>query len=88
MATKKKVTKKEKYKGEHLDKGIITHEEATIEQISGAYNDQGIEVPLHLRGGYWKWNFDKKPMPWYDKITWVLTVVNVGILLTLIIKNI
>ena len=31
----------------------------------------------------------KQPkMPLYDKITWVLTIVNVAILITLIIKNV
>lgn len=53
----------------------------------GVDNDPGIDVPLHARGGQWKWNYEKK-MPLTDKITLVLTVVNVLILLTLIIKNV
>lgn len=44
------------------------------------------EIP-HLRGGDWKWNFEKKPMSLPDKITLVLTLVNVAILGYLIIKN-
>lgn len=48
---------------------------------------EGIEIP-HLRGGDWKWNFEKKPMSLQDKITWVLTAVNVAILISLVIKNV
>lgn len=48
---------------------------------------EDIEIP-HLRGGDWKWNFEKKPMSLPDKITWVLTAVNVAILISLVIKNI
>lgn len=46
-----------------------------------------LEIP-HLRGGDWKWNFEKKPMSLQDKITWVLTAVNVAILISLVIKNV
>jgi len=55
----------------------------------GADNDPGIDVPLHTRGLTSKWNFQKtkKRMPWYDKVTWVLTAVNVAILISLVIKN-
>ena len=53
----------------------------------GVDNATGVDVPLHLRGGSFKWNFQKR-MPWYDKVTWVLTGVNVAIFITLIIKNI
>lgn len=54
---------------------------------AGVNNDKGIDVPLHARGGEWKWNFEKR-MPLVDKITWVLTAVNVAILITLVIKNV
>lgn len=50
--------------------------------------DNAIDVPIHLRGGEFHWNFDKKPMQLVDKITWVLTAVNVAILISLFIKNI
>lgn len=56
-----------------------------LDQV-GVDNDPGIDVPLHIRGGHFKWNFQKR-MPWYDKVTWVLTGVNVAILGYLIIKN-
>lgn len=46
-----------------------------------------LEIP-HLRGGDWKWNFEKKPMSLTDKITWVITVVNIAILISLVIKNV
>lgn len=52
----------------------------------GVDNDPGIDVPLHARGGQWKWNFEKK-MSLTDKITWVLTVVNVAILISLFIAH-
>lgn len=56
----------------------------------GIDNDLGIDVPLHARGLTSKWNFQKtkKRMPWYDKVTWVLTAVNVVILISLVIKNV
>ena len=53
----------------------------------GVDNATGIDVPLHLRGGSFQWNFQKR-MPWYDRVTWVLTGVNVAILISLVIKNI
>ena len=53
----------------------------------GVDNATGIDVPLHLRGGSFQWNFQKR-MPWYDKVTWVLTGVNVAILISLVIKNV
>jgi hypothetical protein len=49
-------------------------------------NAVGTDVPLHLRGGSFQWNFQKR-MPWYDKVTWVLTGVNVAIFITLVINN-
>lgn len=52
----------------------------------GVDNAVGTDVPLHLRGGSFKWNFQKR-MPWYDKVTWVLTGVNVAIFITLVINN-
>ena len=57
-----------------------------IDEI-GVDNNPGIDVPLHLRGGAWKWNFEKK-MSMEDKITWVLTAVNVAILISLVIENV
>ena len=54
----------------------------------GVDNTTGIDVPLHLRGGEFHWNFEEKPMSLTDKITWVLTGVNVAILISLVIKNI
>ena len=53
----------------------------------GVDNAVGVDVPLHLRGGSFQWNFQKR-MPWYDKVTWVLTGVNVAILISLVIKNV
>ena len=58
-----------------------------LDQV-GVDNDPGIDVPLHLRGGHFKWNFEKTPMSIYDKITLVLTLVNVAILISLVIKNV
>ena len=49
---------------------------------------EDIDVPPHLRGGDWKRNFEKKPISLTDKITWVLTVVNVIILISLVIRNV
>lgn len=66
--------------------------EGAINKINeiGIDNDPGIDVPLHARGLTSKWNFQKtkKRMPWYDKVTWVLTAVNVVILISLVIKNV
>lgn len=53
----------------------------------GIDNDPGIDVPLHARGGAWKWNFEKKT-PLVDKILWVLAVVEVVVLISLVIKNV
>ena len=71
---------------------------------TGVDNDPGIDVPLHARGGAWKWNFeeqdtfDKGTVVGYEsaasdfkrvnRITWVLTAVNVAILISLVIKNV
>ena len=54
----------------------------------GVDSDPSIDVPIHLRGGEFHWNFEKEPMPLVDKITLVLTVVNVAILICLVIKNV
>lgn len=54
----------------------------------GVDNDPGIDVPLHTRGGHFKWNFEEDVTPWYDKVTWVLTAVNVAIFISLVIKNV
>ena len=57
----------------------------------GVDNDPGIDVPLHLRGGHFTWNFEESKPSFMDKyvneVTWVLTVVNVAILISLITKN-
>ncbi len=56
----------------------------------GVNNDPGIDVPLHARGGQWEWNYERKPSfmdKYVNEVTWVLTVVNVAILITLVIKN-
>jgi len=52
----------------------------------GVDNAVGIDVPLHIRGGSFQWNFQKR-MPWYDKVTWVLTAVNVAIFITLVVAH-
>ena len=75
--TKKKVKK--------VYKGDVQGRHISLDEV-GVDNAIGTDVPLHLRGGSFQWNFQKK-MPWYDKVTWVLTAVNVAILITLIIKN-
>jgi hypothetical protein len=57
----------------------------------GVDNDPGIDVPLHVRGGHFTWNFEEKESFFdrnADKITWVLTVVNAAILISLVIKNV
>ena len=58
----------------------------TLDEI-GVDNDPGIDVPPHLRGGEFNWNFEKKT-PIIDKILWVLAVVEVAILISLVIKNV
>lgn len=74
-----KKTVKKVYKGDVQGRHISLDEQ-------GVDNDPGIDVPLHLRGGSFQWNFQKR-MPWYDKVTWVLTGVNVAIFITLVINN-
>ena len=66
-------------------KRVVKKVNPVLDEI-GVDNATGIDVPIHLRGGSFQWNFQKR-MPWYDKVTWVLTAVNVAILITLIIKN-
>lgn len=73
MATKKKTVTKRATK--------------TSYQINVPTTTEDIDIP-HLRGGDWKWNFEKKSIPLSDKITWVCTVVNVAILISLVIKNV
>ena len=86
--TTKKVTKGfEKKKLDDLNDEITKYwDEYELDQI-GVDNDPGIDVPLHARGLTSEWNFQKR-MPWYDKVTWVLTAVNVAILISLVIKNV
>lgn len=67
-----------RFKEEWDEVGVIR---SPLDQV-GVDNDPGIDVPLHARGGQWKWNYENK-MPLHDKITWVLTAVNVAILITL-----
>ena len=65
------------------------NQKEVIEKINKTLSDEWDEVEIpHLRGGDWKWNFEKKSMPWYDKATVALTVVNVAILISLVIKNV
>lgn len=45
-----------------------------------------LEIPT-LCGGEFHWNFEKPKMSLTDKVTWVLTAVNVAILISLIVKN-
>lgn len=47
-----------------------------------------IDVPLHLQGGEFHWNFEKRRWTVADKVTLALTIVNIAILITLIVKNI
>ncbi len=70
-----------------LDDAIEDYWDKVARDEQGVDNATGIDVPLHLRGGSFKWNFQKR-MPWYDKVTWVLTGVNVAILISLVIKNV
>ena len=67
-------------------KRVVKKVNPVLDEI-GVDNATGIDVPLHLRGGSFQWNFQKR-MPWYDKVTWVLTGVNVAILISLVIKNV
>lgn len=68
-------------------KKTLTKRKAIKLDEVGVDNNPGIDVPISLRGGEFHWNFDKKPMQLVDKITWVLTAVNVAIFVTLLIKN-
>lgn len=93
MATKKRVTKN--YKKASLKEIASDPNDVGIPADWEGWkkhplldDEPGIDVPFHLRGGDWKWNFEKKPMSLADKITWVLTVVNVAILISLVIKNV
>lgn len=63
---------------------MATKKTITKKNIDKVWED--IEVPIHLRGGSFHWNFEKR-MPLTDKITWVLTAVNVAILITLFVTN-
>ena len=85
MATKKITTKKKVSKSKSINSIPNDKWQAYWDEI-GVDNEPDIDVPLHARGGQWKWNFENK-VSLTDKITWVLTVVNVAILITLIIEN-
>lgn len=80
---KKTITKKAKL--EDIEREVDSYR-ARLDKV-GVDNEDGIDVPLHLRGGEWTWNFEKK-IPLVDKITWGLTTVNVVIFIALVIKNI
>ena len=77
----------EKKKLDELNDQITKYWDNYDSDEIGVDNTTGIDVPLHLRGGSFQWNFQKR-MPWYDKVTWVLTGVNVAILISLVIKNV
>ena len=77
----------EKKKMDELNDQITKYWDEYESDEIGVDNATGIDVPLHLRGGSFQWNFQKR-MPWYDKVTWVLTGVNVAILISLVIKNV
>lgn len=76
----------EKKKLDDLNDQITKYWDEYDSDEIGVDNATGIDVPLHLRGGSFQWNFQKR-MPWYDKVTWVLTGVNVAIFITLVINN-
>jgi len=77
----------EKKKLDDLNDQITKYWDKYESDEIGVDNATGIDVPLHIRGGSFQWNFQKR-MPWYDKVTWVLTGVNVAILISLVIKNV
>lgn len=77
----------EKKKLDELNDQITKYWDEYESDEIGVDNATGIDVPIHLRGGSFQWNFQKR-MPWYDKVTWVLTGVNVAILISLVIKNV
>ena len=77
----------EKKKVDELNDQITKYWDNYDSDEIGVDNAVGIDVPLHIRGGSFQWNFQKR-MPWYDKVTWVLTGVNVAILISLVIKNV
>lgn len=84
---KKKVTKSfEKKKIDELNDEITKYWDNYDSDEIGVDNAVGTDVPLHIRGGSFQWNFQKRK-PWYDKVTWVLTGVNVAILITLVFRN-
>ena len=45
-----------------------------------------VDVPVSGRGGKWMWNFEKK-VPVHDKITWVLTMLNIVILISFVVTH-
>ena len=65
------------------------NQKEVIKKINKTLSDDWDEIEIpHLRGGDWKRNFEKKPISLTDKITWVLTVVNIAILISLVIRNV
>ena len=85
--TKKLTTNKKKV--DSISKSTRSKIVSSIQDaIDRDYQRQQKEIDIpHLRGGDWKWNFEKKPMSLADKITWVLTVVNVAILISMTWTN-
>ena len=65
-------------------KKTLTKRKAIKLDEVGVDNNQAIDVPISLRGREFRWNFDKPKMSLVDKITWVLTAVNVAILISLV----
>ena len=59
-----------------------------IKKTTSTYDKQwdDLEIPT-LRGGEWKWNFKEEKMSTVNKVTLVLTLINVAILITLFVKN-
>ena len=94
-----KIPKELSKKAKELDKAIEDHikyankgyrgwdEPTSIEDIDQYYQNCGAEATVAQIKNAGKW-LEEPKMFLTDKITWVLTVVNVGILGYLIIKNV
>lgn len=73
---KKKITKravKNVYNEatKRADKAVQDYWDKKWNEI-GVDNDQGIDAPLHARGGRWKWNFESENMSSELAIMWIL----------------
>ena len=78
IKTKKKVTKKVAKKTPVWNKPVSISDKdwskfAPVDEV-GVDNDEGIDVPIHMRGGMFQWNFNKKK-DHSVKIMWVLAVL-------------